>query len=424
MELAEEPGGLVERVAALDIGKATVMACVRVPHEDQRRRCQEVREYGTTTGALLTLAGHLHRHGVTLVVMEATSDYWKPVFYLLEAEGFTCWLLNARHVKNVPGRPKTDKLDAVWLAKVAERGMCRPSLVHPRPIRELRDLTRYRRSLIRERTAEKQRVEKLLEDAQIKLSSVASNIFGVSGRQMLAAMLAGQHDPQVLARMAHGRMRSKIPQLQEALAGQFTGHHAFLLQMMLDRIDDLTARTGQVTARIEDQVAPYARAIEQLDEITGVGVTSAQELIAELGPDMTRFPTAGHLASWARFAPVTRSSAGKAKGGSAGKGNPWLAATLGEIVTAASRTDTFLGERYHRIARRRGRKRAIVATGNSVLTIIWNVLSDPEARYHDLGAAYYHSRTTSQHRERDLIRKLERLTGKNVTLQSGQPPAA
>jgi transposase len=417
MELAEEPGGLVERVAALDIGKATVMACVRVPHEDQRRRCQEVREYGTTTGALLTLAGHLHRHGVTLVVMEATSDYWKPVFYLLEAEGFTCWLLNARHVKNVPGRPKTDKLDAVWLAKVAERGMCRPSLVHPRPIRELRDLTRYRRSLIRERTAEKQRVEKLLEDAQIKLSSVASNIFGVSGRQMLAAMLAGQRDPQILAGMAHGRMRRKIPQLQEALTGQFTGHHAFLCQMMVDRIDDLTARIGQVTARIEEQIAPYARAVEQLDEITGVGEISAQELIAELGPDMTRFPTAGHLASWARFAPVSRSSAGKAKGASAGKGNPWLAATLGEIVTAASRTDTFLGERYHRIARRRGKRRAMVATGNSVLVIIWNVLSDPDARYHDLGPGFYHSRTTSQHRERDLIRKLERLTGKTVTLQ-------
>jgi transposase len=275
----------------------------------------------------------------------------------------------------------------VWLAKVAERGMCRPSLVHPRPIRELRDLTRYRRSLIRERTAEKQRVEKLLEDAQIKLSSVASNIFGVSGRQMLAAMLDGQRDPAVLARMAHGRMRVKIPQLREALTGQFTGHHAFLLQMMLDRIDGLTARIGEVTARIEEQIAPYARAVEQLDEIPGVGVTSAQELIAELGVDMTRFPTAGHLVSWAKFAPIDRSSAGKKKGSSTGKGNPWLAATLGEIIAAAARTDTFLGERYHRIARRRGKRRAIVAVGNSVLTIVWNLLSDPAASYYDLGTA-------------------------------------
>jgi transposase len=305
MEQTDESGELAERVAALDIGKASVMACIRVPHEDGRRRSQEVCEYGTTTGALLALAGRLHRQGVTLVVMEATSDYWKPVFYLLEAEGFTCWLLNARHVKNVPGRPKTDKLDAVWLAKVAERGMCRPSLVHPRPIRELRDLTRYRRSLIRERTAEKQRVEKLLEDAQIKLSPVASNIFGVSGRQMLAALLGGQRDPKILARMARGRMRAKIPQLQQALAGNFTGHHAFLLQMMLDRIDGLTARIEEVTVRIEEQVAPYARAVEQLDEIAGVGVTSAQELIAELGIDMTRFPTAGHLVSWPSSPPST-----------------------------------------------------------------------------------------------------------------------
>jgi len=198
-----------------------------------------------------------------------------------------------------------DKLDAVWLAKVAERGMCRPSLVHPRPVRELRDLTRYRRSLIRERTAEKQRVEKLLEDARIKLSSVASNIFGVSGRQMLAAMLGGQRDPQVLARMAHGKMRAKIPRLREALTGNFTAHHAFLLQMMLDRVDGLTARIEEVTARIEEQIAPYVRAVEQLDEIAGVGITSAQELIAEIGIDMSRFPTAGHLVSWAKFAPMS-----------------------------------------------------------------------------------------------------------------------
>ena len=196
--------------------------------------------------------------------------------------------------------------------------------------------------------------------------------------------------------------------------------------MMLDRIDALTAQIDEVTARIEEQIAPYARAVEQLDEITGVGVTSAQELIAEIGVDMSRFPTAGHLVSWAKFAPIDRSSAGKTKGGSTGKGNPWLAATLGEIVAAAARTDTFLGERYHRLARRRGKRRAIVAVGNSVLTIIWHLLSDPDARYHDLGPDYYQARSDSRHRERDLIRRLERLTGKTVTLQPvpGQEPAA
>ena len=221
-------------------------------------------------------------------------------------------------------------------------------------------------------------------------------------------------------------MRAKIPQLQEALAGNFTARHAFLLQMMLDRIDGLTARVEEVTARIEEQIAPYARAVEQLDEIAGVGITSAQELIAETGIDMSRFRTAGHLVSRAKFAPIDRSSAGKSKGGSAGKGNPWLAATPGEIITAAARTGTFPGERYHRIARRRGKRRAIVAVGNSILTIIWHLLSDPDASYHDLGHGYYQARSDSRHRERDLIRKLERLTGKTVTLQpvAGQEPAA
>ncbi|MEP7024544.1 MAG: transposase, partial [Actinomycetota bacterium] len=215
--------------------------------------------------------------------------------------------------------------------------------------------------------------------------------------------------------MAHGRMRSKIPQLQEALAGNFTAHHTFGLQMMLDRTGGLTARVDEVTARVEEQIAPYTRAVEQLDEIAGVGITSAQELIAEIGVGMSRFHTAGHLVSWAKFAPIDRSSAGKSKGSSTGKGNPWLAATLGEIITAAARTGTFPGERYHRIARRRGKRRAIVAVGNSILTIIWNLLSDPDSSYHDLGHSYYQARSDSRHRERDLIRKLERLTGKTVT---------
>ena len=222
MEETGELAELVERVAALDIGKAALTACIRVPHEDKPgRRCQEVREYATTTRALLDLADHLRCQGVTLVVMEATSAYWKPPFYLLEAEGFECWLLNARHVKNAPGRPKTDKLDAVWLAKVAERGMCAPSLVHPKPIRQLRDLTRYRRTLIRERAREKQRLEKILEDAQIKLSAVVSDLFGVSGRAMIEALIAGQRSPRALARLARGTLRTKTRILEDALTGHF-----------------------------------------------------------------------------------------------------------------------------------------------------------------------------------------------------------
>jgi len=339
------------------------------------------------------------------------------VFYLLGAEGFTCWLLNARHVKNVPGRPKTDKLDAIWLAKVVERGMCSPSLVQPRDIRRLRDLTRYRRTLIRQRTAEKQRVEKLLEDAQIKLSAVVSDIFGMSGRAMLEAMIGGERNPRALAQLAIGRMRAKLVVLEEALTGHFDDHHAFICRMMLDRIDDITRQAAELTARIEEQIAPFADAAARLDEIPGVGRTGAQELIAEIGVDMTRFPDAAHLVSWAKFAPIDKNSAGKKKTASTGKGNPWLGATIGEIISAAARTDTFLAERYQRIARRRGKRRAIVAVGNSVLTIIWHLLADPQASYRDLGPGYCESRISAQRRQRNLIRQLERLTGQRVALQ-------
>ena len=379
IEETDEAVDLVERVCALDIGKAALTVCIRVPHDDKPgHRRQEVREHATTTRSLLDLADRLHAAGVTLVAMEATSDYWKPAFYLLEAEGFTCWLLNAKHVKNVPGRPKTDKLDAVWLAKVVERGMCRPSFVPPRPIRRVRDLTRYRRTLIRERTREKQRVEKLLEDAQIKLSSVASDIFGVSGRHMLQAMITGQRDPKVLAQLARASMRTKLRQLEEALTGHFDDHHGFLCQMMLERIDDLSAKIQKVTARIDEQVAPFAAQVAQLDAVTGIGGVCAQELIAELGVDMAVFPTAAHLVAWAKFAPQANTSAGKAKTAATGRGNPWLAATLGEIAVTAGRSNTFLGERYRRIAKRRGKQRALVAVGNSVLTIVWHLLADPK----------------------------------------------
>jgi transposase len=294
--------------------------------------------------------------------------------------------------------------------------MLRASFVPPPPIRELRDLTRYRVDLVVARTAEKQRVEKLLEDALIKLSVVVSDIFGVSGRAMMAALIAGERDPGVLADLARGSMRSKTARLREALTGRFTDHHAFLLTQMLARVDAITADIATVQARIDGQIAPFASAVTRLDEITGLGVTAAQAIIAEIGVDMTRFPTPAHLCSWARFAPGVNESAGRKKGGSGtGHGNRYLARVLGEAAVAASRTATFLGERYRRIARRRGKKRAIVAIGRSLLVIIWHLLSDENVHYTDLGSGYYDSRTNTQRRVRNHVRELQAL-GYNVTL--------
>jgi transposase len=411
----------VERVAALDLGKAVLEACVRVPHDSRPgRRMQEVRGYATTTGRLLEMADWFRCWGVTRVVMESTSTYWKGAYYLLEAEGFECWLVNARDVKNVPGRPKTDKADAVWLAKVAERGMCRPSLVHPKPIRELRDLTRYRRCLIRDRTREMQRVEKLLEDAQIKLSSVVSDVFGVSGRQMLEALIAGQRDPTVLARMAKARMRAKIAGLQEALRGFFTDHHGRLLRMMLDNIDRLGGQIASLDTAIDEAVAPFARQVAQLDEVTGIGPLAAQELIAEIGVDMSRFASDAHLVSWAKFCPQVHQSAGKKKNKGRDKGNPWLAGTLGNIAATAARTDSFLGARHRRIAQHRGKQKAMVATGNCVLGVVYHLLSDPDARFRELGADHYQSRINKERRVRNLATQLQAITGQRIIIRDGK----
>lgn len=419
MEEAPDDTQVVERVAALDIGKAEVVCCVRLPHPSgSKRRVQEVRTVSTMTRSLAGLGDWLAGLGVTRVVMEATSDYWKPPYYLLEAAGFEVWLVNARDVKHLPGRPKTDKLDAVWLCKVAERGMIRPSFVPPAQIRELRDLTRYRVDLIGERNREKNRVEKLLEDAQIKLSVVASDIFGVSGRAMLDALVAGQRDPHALAQLARTRMRTKIRELQEAFTGRFSDHHAFLLARMLAHVDTLDADITAVEARIEALIAPFGlAAVARLDEIPGIGITNARAIIAEIGLDMTRFPTAAHLASWAKFAPGVKQSAGKNKGnGSTGKGNRYLARALGEAAVGASKTNTFLGERYRRLARRRGKKKAVVAVGRSILTIIWHLLSNDQATFTDLGPTHFDNRAGTQRAIRNHIRGLNAL-GYQVTLQ-------
>jgi transposase len=413
---------IIERVAALDIGKAEIVCCIRLPAIDGgKRRVQEVSTHSTMVPSLCELANRLVELGVQRVVMEATSDYWRPPFYLFEAHGLDPWLVNAKDVKHLPGRPKTDRLDAVWLCKVAERQMLRPSFVPPADIRRLRDLTRYRADLVEVRTAEKNRVEKLLEDACIKLSVVASDIFGVSGRAMMAALIAGQRDPQVLAAMARARMRVKIPRLEEAFAGlplgTFDDHHRFLLSRMLARIDAVSADIAAVEAEIGDHLAPFADAVARLDEIPGVGPDVAAVIIAEIGLDMSRFPTPGHLASWAKFAPGINSSAGKTKGnGSTGHGDRYLARVLGEAAVNAGRTDTFLGARYRRLARRRGKKKAIVAVGRSILVIIWHLLADPDTRFHELGADHYDRHVNTLAKRRNHIRQLEAL-GYKVTLE-------
>jgi transposase len=414
MQVETDEREIIERVAALDVGKAEVVCCVRVPGPSGRRM-QEVRGFTTMTAALLALGDWLAELRVSRVVMEATADYWRAPFYLLE-DRFETWLVNAKDVRHLPGRPKTDRLDAVWLCKVAERQMLRASFVPPPAIRQLRDLTRYRVDLIEARTAEKQRVEKLLEDALIKLTVVVSDPFGVSGRAIMAALIAGERDPAVLAGLARGRLRAKTGSLTEALTGRFAEHHAFLLTQMLKRVDAISVDIATVQERIDAQVAPFAQAVARLDEIPGVGVTAAQTIIAEIGLDMSRFPTPAHLASWARFAPGVSESAGRKKGNSGtGHGNRYLARVLGEAAIGASRTDTFLGERYRRIARRRGKKRAIVAVARSILVIVWALLSDDDAHFIDLGPDHYNSRTNPQRKIRNHLRELQAL-GYTVTL--------
>jgi transposase len=308
---------IIERVAALDIGKAEIVCCIRLPAADGERRAQEVSTHSTMVTSLCELANRLVGLGIERVVMEATSDYWRPPFYLFEAHGLDPWLVNAKDVKHLPGRPKTDRLDAVWLCKVAERQMLRSSFVPPADIRQLRDLTRYRIDLVGVRTAEKSRVEKLLEDACLKLSVVASDIFGVSGRAMLAALIDGERDPKVLAELARSRMRTKIPQLEEAFAGlrlgTFDDHHRFLLARMLARVDAVDADIAAVDTQIGQHLAPFGDAVARLDQIPGIGPTAAAIIIAEIGLDMSRFPTPAHLTSWAKFAPGINSSAGKTK---------------------------------------------------------------------------------------------------------------
>ena len=403
-----------ERCAGLDISKKDAKLCVRVAGSGRRRTVETVTTWGSTTGQVLALREHLLAERVGCVVREATSDYWKPFYYLLEDAGFELLLVNARHVKNLPGR-KTDVADATWLAQLGAHGLVRGSFVPPEPIRALRDLTRARTAITRERSREVQRLEKLLEDAGIKLSAVASDILGVSGRAMLEALVAGQSDPAVLADLAKRRLRAKIPALTEALTGRFTDHHAFLVRIHLDLIDQHTAAITELTERIETVMEPFRGFRDLICTIPGISILTADVIVAETGADMDVFPTAAHLASWAGVSPGHHESAGKTKSSRTRPGNPYLQGALGTAaMSCAQHPDTFLGARYRRIAARRGPMKANVAIQRTILVTIWH-MAHTGALYDDPGADHY----TRLHPERAKRRALHQLEamGYHVTLQ-------
>lgn len=408
---------IVSRCAALDVHKNTVMACARVP-DGQGGRAQEVREFRTFTSGLRALRDWLTGHGVTQVAMEATGVYWKPVWHVLESEpGWQLLLANAQHVKNVPGR-KTDVADAIWLAQLLECGLLRGSFVPPRAIQQLRDLTRYRKKLIEERTRETQRVQKLLEDAGIKLDSVVSDVLGKSARAMLDALIAGQRDPLVLAELAQTRMRPKIAELRLALEGGFDDHHALMLRLHLEHVDQLTAAVANLDTEVDRVIRPFSEQHRRLTTIPGVGKRTAEVIIAEIGVDMSRFPTAGHLASWAGMCPGNHESAGKRRSGKARKGDAALRAALCESAWVVSRTNGYLGSLYRHLHRRFGKKgeaKAAFAVGHAILVIVWHLLHD-ERDYEDLGADFLDRRNDAEARKRYLIRQLESL-GQRVTIE-------
>jgi transposase len=378
----EELDELIERCAGIDVGQAEVVVCARFP-DKAGRRTKEIATFGTTTPDLLALSDWLSALGVTDVAMESTGVYWKPIYYVLEAD-FEVMLVNARHVKHVPGR-KTDTIDAAWVALLLSRGLLQPSFVPPQPIRELRDLTRYRKALTKERTSEVNRIHKTLEDAGVKLSSVASDVMGASGRDMMRALIAGAADPEALAELARGKLRAKLPALRKALTGRFRDHHAFLLERMLSHVDDLEADIAALTERIGVATAPFEGQCLVLESIPGVGRHSAEVILAEIGADMSIFPSEGHLASWAGMCPGQRESAGKRGSAQTRKGSKWLRAALIESARRAARLKgTYLSERYLQVCRRRGDKKAIVAVAHEILMAAYRCLSTGEF-YEDPG---------------------------------------
>lgn len=403
---------IAERVCGLDVHRDTVMACVRVPGPDGTRK-EVIQQFGTMTADLLALREWLQAHGVSQVAMESTGVLWKPVYYILE-ESFEVLLVNAAHIKHVPGR-KTDVLDCAWIAELLEHGLLQGSFVPPPPIRALRDLTRYRKCQVQERAREVQRLHKVLQDAGIKLSSVATDIMGVSGRRMIEALIEGVQDADALAELAKGRLRKKLPLLRQALAGRFREPHGFMAAEILAHIDYLEEALERVTSRIGEVIRPFAPAVELLRTIPGVDRNTAHMVVAEVGVEMKQFPSAGHLASWAGMCPPNNESAGKHRPTRGRKGNRHLRAGLVEAALAASRTkDTYLSAQYHQLVRRRGHKKAVVGVGHSILVAAYHMLSSGKT-YQELGGDFFEKRNRDAITRR-CIRQLERL-GLEVTVK-------
>jgi transposase len=402
-----------DKVAGLDVHRDTVVACCRVEQPDRSVEVTK-QSFSTTAKGLSELATWLGDAGVDTVAMEATGVYWKPVYYSLEGLFGELWLCNAQHVKNVPGR-KTDLTDAEWLADVAAHGMVRPSFVPPSEIRELRELTRYRKTQVDARTKEIQRLEKVLQDAGIKLSSVASRVWSVSSRLMIEAMIDGERDPKVLAQMAKARLRAKIPQLEEAFSGTFGTHHATVCRQVIEHIDFLDRSIATLTADITTRLCPFEAAVTILCSITGVSRTTAEVMVAEMGVDMTPFKTAGHLCAWAGVAPASHESAGKRRPAGTRHGSTWLQRALLEAARAAARTKgSYFSAQYSRIARRRGPNKAAVAVAHSILDAAWHLLSDGSL-YTDPGARYFERLHDPATEAKRLQRRIESL-GYDVTI--------
>ena len=400
--------------AGLDVHKKTVVACVRHLN-DHKEVHKEVRTFGTMTANLLELADWLAREGVTHVAMESTGEYWKPVWNILEDQ-FETLLVNAQHIKQVPGR-KTDVKDSEWIAQLPQHGLLRGSFVPPAPQRELRELTRQRTQLMHQKASVANRIQKVLEGANIKLASVATDVLGKSGRDMLRAIIAGQEDPKVLAELARRKLRAKIPQLLTALHGRVTEHHRFLLKLLLDQVTQLEELIERLNQRISAVLpAPMAAAVQLWVAVPGIGERAAENVVAEIGTNMEQFPTAGHLSSWVGMCPGSRESAGKRLSGRTTKGNRWLRATLVQAAWAASHSKgTYLAAQYRRLAGRRGKKKALGAVAHSILVILYYLLKR-RCTYRDLGPEYL-DQLESKNLTRHLVRRLERL-GHKVTLEA------